>query len=549
MAETIPRKSTSSIDPNSGFCSETNVYHNLRPRDALPPPHLPISAADHAFSLLHQSLSNSLHTTASFIDSTTARRLSYSDFLRHVGSLSSALQSRLGFSKGDTAFVLSPTCLEIPILYFSLLSLGVAFSPANPLSTPAEISRQIQISKPSVAFAAKSTAHKLPHTTTTISTILIDSDYFNSMMTMMTLSESDLSSATSNPIQSRISQSDTAAILYSSGTTGRVKGVELTHGNMIAGISTWPRRRGREVVLITTPLFHTYGVAMCVKAVAMGETAVLMTSTKRFDLEVMLKAVEDYRVTWMPVSPPIVVAMAKAEAVERYDLSSLREMLCGGAPLGKDASERFKARFPHGYGLTESAVSPARMLDAEEAKRHGSVGRLNPHVDVKVIDTVTGMAQSPGRRGELWIRGAGTMKGYVGDEEATASALDDEGWLKTGDLGYIDRDGFVYIIDRLKELIKYKSYQVPPAELEHLLQSHPEIVDSAVIPYPDEDAGEIPMAFVVRKPGSTLNEAQVAPHKKLRRVSFCSAIPKSAAGKILRRELIEHALSSPSPKL
>lgn len=188
---------------------------------------------------------------------------------------------------------------------------------------------------------------------------------------------------------------------------------------------------------------------------------------------------------------------------------------------------------------------------------YGSVGKLASHLQAKIVDPSTGEAVGPGQRGELWIRGPVVMKGYVGDDKATAETVDSEGWLKTGDLCYFNEDGFLYIVDRLKELIKYKGYQVPPAELEHILQSHPGIADAAVIPYPDEDVGQLPMAFIVRQPGSNLTEQQVmdyvakqvAPYKKVRRVTFVTSIPKSPAGKILRRELVQQAVSMGASKL
>ncbi|KAE8736299.1 4-coumarate--CoA ligase-like 5 [Hibiscus syriacus] len=178
-------------------------------------------------------------------------------------------------------------------------------------------------------------------------------------------------------------------------------------------------------------------------------------------------------------------------------------------------------------------------------------------MEAKVVDPETGDPLPPGQTGELLLRGPLVMKGYVGDEEASAETLDSEGWLRTGDLCYFDSEGLLYVVDRLKELIKYKAYQVPPAELEHLLLSHPGIADAAVIPWADEEAGEIPMAYVVRNNGSSITEAQVmdfiakqvAPYKKIRRVAFINSIPKSAAGKILRRELINHSISVSSSKL
>lgn len=364
----------------------------------------------------------------------------------------------------------------------------------------------------------------------------------------------------------RVDQSDPAAILYSSGTTGLVKGVILTHRNLIALIAGFYHLRRQEeensphpVSLFTLPLFHVFGFVMLVRAICIGETLVLM---ERFDFEGMLKAVEAYRVTYMPVSPPLVVGMVKSELVGKYDLSSLQLLGSGGGPLGKEVLEKFEAKFPNveivqGYGLTETGGGGASIKDANEAKRFGSVGPLAENMVAKIVDPETGEALPPGKQGELWLQGPTIMRGYVGNDEATAATLDSEGWLKTGDLCYFDNDGFLYIVDRLKELIKYKAYQVPPAELEHLLQSNPDIADAAVVPYPDEDAGQIPMAYIVRKPGSSITEAQVmdfiakqvAPYKKIRRVAFINSIPKSPAGKILRRELVNHAVSGVSARL
>ncbi|KAL5717701.1 hypothetical protein ACHQM5_010674 [Ranunculus cassubicifolius] len=543
------------IDPNSGFNPKTKIYHNLRPHVSLPPENQPLSASQYAISLLKSS-SLPLHTTTALIDSSSGNSLSFSDLLRRVESLTVSLDNRFKFKKGDTAFILSPPSLEVPILYFSLLNLGVIVSPANPISTSPEISRQIGLTKPVIAFATTATVNKIPNDLVNCK-VLLDSDEFRSMLMIK---------PEGNKIQVKVHQNDTAAILYSSGTTGRVKGVELTHRNFIALLAGYDQVRAPDqvenqphpVALFTIPIFHVFGFFMCIRGVAIGETVVLM---ERFDFVEMLKAVQKYRVTYIPVSPPLVVAMAKLDVVKKFDLSSLLLIGCGGAPLGKEVSEKFLARFPNvvinqGYGMTETAGSATRMVGVDETLKHGSVGRIAESMEAKIVDPATGESMPPGQRGELWLRGPLIMKGYVGDDVATASTMDPEGWLKTGDLCYIDSDGFVYIVGRLKELIKYKAYQVPPAELEHVLQSHPEIADVAVVPYPDDEAGEIPMAFVVRKPESTLGGAQVmdfvskqvAPYKKVRRVAFISAIPKNPAGKILRRELIE-SLSAPAAKL
>ncbi|KAL0429593.1 UNVERIFIED_CONTAM: 4-coumarate--CoA ligase-like 9 [Sesamum radiatum] len=282
-----------------------------------------------------------------------------------------------------------------------------------------------------------------------------------------------------------VNQSDTAAILYSSGTTGKVKGVVITHRNLIALVAGLyhnklakdEEEKTHSVSLFTLPLFHVFGFFMLIRAASMGESVVLM---EKFDFVKMLEAVERHRVTYIPVTPPRVVAMAKSDLVDKYDLSSLQVMGCGGAPLVR--------RFPAGSRRSSLTWRFSRLRGAtrtigpEEATRHGSAGRLSENMEAKIVDPETGEALPPGQRGELWLRGPAIMKGYAGDDAATAATLDSEGWLKTGDLCYFDSDGFLFIVDRLKELIKYKAYQVPPAELEHLLQSIPEVADAAVIP-------------------------------------------------------------------
>ncbi|KAG9447213.1 hypothetical protein H6P81_013341 [Aristolochia fimbriata] len=546
-------------DSCSGYDSESKTYRSLRPSLPLPPLHLPLSAADYAISLLCQkSPAIPFPDKPAFINSSTGVGLTYSDFFRRVRTLSSSLRSAASLSKGDVAYVLATTSLEIPILYFALLSLGVVLSPANPLSTPSEISRHVSLSRPKIAFATSSTAAKLPPSSR-LPVILLDSPEFIEY-SMTRVAPNGHCPEPAQPVR----QLDPAAILYSSGTTGNFKGVVLTHRNIIAvtaGVSAvWnsgARLPGAN--LFTVPLFHVFGFVVTVRSMAIGDTVILM---EKFDFAAMLKAIEKYRVIYMPLTPPLVVAMTKSPEVEKHDLSSLQAVGCGGAPLGKEVAGKFSERFPNvtigqAYGLTETGGGVARTSGPEESRRYGSVGRLVENIEAKIVDPETGEALPPGKQGELWVRGPLIMKGYVGDEEATAATLDSGGWLKTGDLCYFDQDGFLFIVDRLKELIKYKAYQVAPAELEALLQSHPEIADAAVIPYPDEEAGEVPMAYVVRQPGNSLNESQVtgfiakqvAPYKKIRRVAFVNAIPKSPAGKILRRELVKLSKSTAVSKL
>jgi len=234
----------------------------------------------------------------------------------------------------------------------------------------------------------------------------------------------------------------------------------------------------------------------------------------------------------------------------------LHTVICGGAPLSKESTEEFISRFPgvtitQGYGLTETMGVGGSTDTQEESRHYGTAGLLSPNTEAKIVDPVSGTPLPPNQQGELWLRGPFVMKGYFSNPEATTSTLDLDGWLRTGDLCYIDGEGYIFVVDRLKELIKYKGYQVAPAELEALLHSHPEITDVAVIPFPDKEAGQVPMAYIVRKAGSTLSETsvinfvaqQVAPYKKVRHVAFVNEIPKNAAGKILRKDLIKLATS------
>ncbi|KAK2661530.1 hypothetical protein Ddye_000104 [Dipteronia dyeriana] len=533
------------MDPQSGFNSLTKTFHSLRPPLNLPQEDTPLSVTEYAFSLRANS---PWPDSVALINPVTAQRISYSDFIPKTNRLAAYLQKVIRLTKNDVAFVLPPNSIQVPILYFSLLSLGAIVSPANPMSTESEISRLVQLSKPVIAFATSSTARKLPELKH--QAILIDSPEFESIM---------MSSKCEIIDHVTVRQSDLAAILYSSGTTGKVKGVMLTHRNFTAQVAiTYSFRHQREspaVMLYTMPYFHILGFVYCLRSVALSETVVVM---ERFHMKKMLKAVEEFRVTHVVLTPPVVVAMWKGGGLmDGYDLNSLEGALCGSAPLGKGPIAEFTTRFPkvelvQGYGLTESAASISRTIGPEECKHWGSAGKISGGIEAKIVDPETGEALPPRREGEIWIRGPTVMKGYIGDPGATSETLLKDGWMRTGDLCYIDEAGFLFIVDRLKELIKYKGYQVAPVELEQLLLSHPDIADAAVIPYPDEEAGQVPLAFVVRQPQSNLNQAQimdfvakrVSPYKKIRRVAFINSIPKNPSGKILRKELRKVAVPS-----
>ncbi|XP_031254567.1 4-coumarate--CoA ligase-like 9 [Pistacia vera] len=544
------------FDPRSGFCSQTNIYHSPRRSVPLPPLTTPLSITSYLFSILN-SHPPPPHTAA-LIDALTRRRILYSDFILRIKTLAFSLKTKFNLSKNDTAFVLSQNSIHVPILYFSLFLIGVTVSPSNPANTKPEILRQIQLSKPVIAFATSEAADIIP--SLKCGTILLDSLEFESFMTSQ-LDERDLDSELDRV---SVSQLDPAAILYSSGTTGMIKGVVLTQRNWISSLAgALAVRSVREtpaVALCAVPYFHVYGFRYCVTALALGQSLVCMG---RFDFGVFLRAIEELRVNYVALAPPIVFMMAQdGGSMNGYDLSKLESLACGGAPLTLSIIKKLKQRLPQvqlaqGYGLTESTGRVFGTEGPKECQVVGATGKLAPNCEAKIVDPDTGIAQPPGKPGELWIRGSFNMKGYVGDEEATANVLDSAGWLRTGDLCYIDNEGFLFYLDRIKELIKYKGYQVAPAELEHLLQSHPDIVDAAVIPYPDELAGQVPMAFVVRKCGRIIDESkimdfinkQVAPYKRIRQVNFINSLPRNASGKVLRKELIKLAQSSTISKL
>ncbi|KAG6758549.1 hypothetical protein POTOM_038908 [Populus tomentosa] len=445
-------------------------------------------------------------TKVALVDLATNQQVTYAQLHRSIHALESGLYNGLGVRKGDVVFLLSPNSILYPTICLAVFSIGAILSPANPANTISEILKQIRDSGAKLVISAPEEVHKLVE---------------NGVPTPVTARESNDDSLSvkeliecSGPLelpQVRITQSDTSAILYSSGTTGTSKGL------LCAGITT-----------------------------------VLM---QRFDFQAVPDAVQAYKIINIPAVPPVILGLVKHANEVRCDLSSLRRVGSGAAPLSKELSDEFRQRFPwvelrQGYGLTENCGATTFFISDEQAKAHpASCGRLVPTFSATIVDTETGSALPPGRKGELWLKSPTIMKGYLGNEAATAATFDPDGWLKTGDMGYFDEDGFLHIVNRIKELIKHNGYQVAPAELEAILVGHPQVLDAAVIPVEDEEAGQIPMAYVVRTAGSELTEEQViqfvanqvAPYKKVRRVGFISAIPKSAAGKILRKELVSHS--------
>jgi len=340
----------------------------------------------------------------------------------------------------------------------------------------------------------------------------------------------------------------TVVLPYSSGTTGLPKGVMLTHRNLVANIEQCRhaiKYTDDEVALAALPFFHIYGMQVLMNGLlANGVTTVTMP---RFDMVEALQAVQDRKITRFFAVPPIILGLAKAPIVDDYDTSSIRQIFSGAAPLGAElaaeAGARLGCEVVQGFGMTE--LSPVSHCTVEGEYRPGTSGVTVSNTESRIVDPATGEDQGVGERGELWVRGPQVMVGYLNNPDATAATIDDDGWLHTGDVAIIDDHGHMTIVDRLKELIKFKGFQVAPAELEALLITHPKVADVAVIGIPDDEAGEIPKAFVTATPGDTVTleeiQALVGEHlvsyKQIKQLEVIDAIPKSASGKILRKDL------------
>ncbi|GKD88613.1 4-coumarate--CoA ligase 7-like protein, partial [Tanacetum coccineum] len=487
-------------------------------------------------------------------------------------------------------YTTSPNSILFPVAFLSVTSIGAIVTTANPLYTVAELTHQVNDSKPKLIITVEQLVYKV--------------NAFNIPIIDLNCLDQTVNKSVKK-LGENVNMDDVAAILYSSGTTGLSKGVVLTHRSIIATSLRMTSdqemyNEGKCVFLCVVPLFHIMGlVSFTYSQLQLGNAMVVMN---RFELEEALEVMERFRVTHLYTAPPVVMAMdKKKEVVGRFDVSALREIASGAAPLGKDVLDECSKVFPQamilqGYGMTESG-GIISLEDPRVGYRHsGSSGTLFLGMESQIIHIETLKPLPINQLGEIWVCGPNLMQEYLHNKEATEQAMDKQGWLHTGDLGYFDEEGRIYVVDRLKELIKYKGYKVAPAELEGLLVTHPKIMDAAVIPacglpvgklslhfpsltgtkleqkccrngrvregkcnksfptgrppalsqkFVDDEAGEIPKAFVVPKLGSKLTgeevqdfiAKQVAPFKRIRKVEFVDIILRAASGKILRREL------------
>ncbi len=477
------------------------------------------------------------------IDGPSGRTLTYSQLEGAVRAFAGGLRAR-GFGKGDTLAILLPNVPEYAVAFHGTALAGGTVTTVNPVYNADEIRHQLEdagakfllVYPQALENAAKAAEG------TGVEEVFVLGDAEGATPVTELLGE---------PVDGQVAvePNDTVALPYSSGTTGLPKGVMLSHRNLVANMEQAAapfHLEQDDVIVAVLPFFHIYGMTVLMNlGLRTGMTIVTMP---RFDLEGFLGAIQEHQVTRAYVVPPIALALAKHPLVDSFDLSSLDGVFSGAAPLGAElevaVAERLGCRVSQGYGMTETSPVTHAVPHEEGAGRPGTIGPALPNTECRIVDSETGEDAAEGERGELWIRGPQVMQGYLNNEEATRATIDDEGWLHTGDVAVVDGDGYFAIVDRVKELIKYKGFQVAPAELEALCVEHPGVTDAAVIPVPDEEAGEIPKAFLVLKDdGTTPSDVQefvagkVSTYKQIRAVEVVEEIPKSASGKILRRVL------------
>lgn len=477
-----------------------------------------------------------------FIASHSGQRYTFGEIIRAAEGFGNYLAAQ-GYARGEKFGIFSPNCAEYVVAVFGALRAGLTVTTMNPLYKEREVEHQLQDAEARIVLAFSPMRPvvdaAVPHCP-----LVRDVHALEEVWDLAAKGGADGTPVLIDPMR------DLAFLPYSSGTTGLPKGVMLSHYNIVSNCRQFlalGSTPAHAVVLDFLPFFHIYGLTvLLLSGFIAGATQVTMM---RFDLEQCLALIQEHRVSNLFVVPPALLALANTPLHEKYDTSSLRFIFSGAAPLPGEIEERAESVYGcpvlQGYGMTET--SPVTHASPMLWPKRGWVGPPISDTIERVVSPTTGEECALGEIGELWVKGPQIMQGYWKNPEATSAMLLPDGWLKTGDIVVQDEQGYVKIVDRAREMIKYKGYQVAPAELEGVLLEHPGLVDAAVVPKPDFESGEVPKAFVVLRAGHSPGvdeimrfvEERVAPYKKVREIEFVDAIPRNPSGKILRRQLIE----------
>ncbi|KAJ0250371.1 4-coumarate--CoA ligase 2 [Hirschfeldia incana] len=509
---------------------------------------------------LHEYIFENLSEFASkpcLINGPTGHVYTYSDVHAASRRIAAGFQ-KLGVGRNDVVMILLSNCPEFVLSFLAASFRGATATAANPFFTPAEIAKQAKASSSKLIVTEARYVDKIKDLQNDDGVIIVCTDEEPSPIPEGCLRFSELTQSTEEIEAVEISSDDVVALPYSSGTTGLPKGVMLTHKGLVTSVAQQvdgdnPNLyfHSDDVILCVLPMFHIYALnSIMLCGLRVGASILIMP---KFEINLLLELIQRCKVTVAPMVPPIVLAIAKSPETEKYDLSSIRVVKSGAAPLGKELEDAVSAKFPNaklgqGYGMTEAGPVLAMSLGFAKEPfpvKSGACGTVVRNAEMKIIDPDTGDSLSKNKPGEICIRGHQIMKGYLNNPAATEETIDKEGWLHTGDIGLIDDDDELFIVDRLKELIKYKGYQVAPAELEALLIGHQDITDVAVVAMKEEAAGEVPVAFIVKSKDSELSEdevkkfvaKQVVFYKRINKVFFVESIPKAPSGKILRKDL------------